>query len=267
MRESILSSGQEAFRTHHNYIRSLLHLMDGSTLSHTNVQHITPAPIPLLDEKKNLIDLTRKSLTDEAHIVKTDQHYSYASTSWLPVKTYYLLFNLMMTIEYLFTLDPGSFKISHSKCATRFTTRLASGEIAFSDPKLNRIYDQTIFTYREPPGTNLRSPFPADQHAALAMKKIARYKLEEWQRQRRIPSFAPQKHRHQKEEFLEKFRLSIFDFPYYMRLRASYRDFAFIEGVSSANTAAYFNDYFAFSRFFFRALRGLKDQLVRARTA
>jgi hypothetical protein len=46
-----------------------------------------------------------------------------------------------------------------------------------------------------------------------------------------------------------------------MRLRANYRDFAFIEGVSSEDTAAYFNDYFAFAKHLYRALRGLQTQL------
>jgi hypothetical protein len=267
MAQTTTGEGQEAFRTHHNYIRSLRFLIEGSTLSHFDVKRIVPGPIPLLDTKKNLIELTKKSLNDEANIVRKDQDYSYASTSWLPVKTYYLLFNVMMTIEYLLTLDPGSFKIGHAACSTRFTTRLASGEISFNEPKLNATYNRQILLYHEPAGANLRSPSLQYSSVKLALKKIAQYKLEDWQRSKKIPSFALQKHRLAKEAFLNKFRISIFDFPYYMRLRASYRDFAFIEGVSSVNTAAYFDDYFAFSRCLYRALRDLKDHLVKARTA
>jgi len=108
----MISEGQEAFRTHHNYIKSLKYHIEGSTLSHTIVSKIARARIPLLDSKKNLICLTIQSLKDEAKIVRTDKDYSYASTSWLPIKTYYLLFNMMVTIEYLFTPEPESFKIS-----------------------------------------------------------------------------------------------------------------------------------------------------------
>jgi hypothetical protein len=267
MAQTTTGEGQEAFRTHHNYIRSLRQVMEGSTLSHMDVKRITPAPIPLLYAKKNLINLTKKSLNDEANIVQKDQDYSYASTSWLPVKAYYLLFNMMMTIEYLFSLDPWSFKIGHAACSTKFTTRLASGLITFSEPKLNFVYDRRIFSYHEPAGANLRSPSLPYPSIMLALKKIAQYKLEDWKRSNRIPSFATQKHRLEKEAFMRKFKVSIFDFPYQMRLRASYRDFAFIEAVSSVDTAAYFNDYFAFSRYFYRALQGLRDQLVKARRA
>jgi len=197
-----IAEGQEAFCTHHNYIRSLKHLMNGSTLSHSNLGGIRTAPLPLLDSKKNLIDLTKKSLNDEAKIVRTDKDYSYASTSWLPVKTYYLLFNIMMTIEYLLTLDPAAFKIGHGKCSEVFTKRLARGEIVFSQTKLNTVYDQTIFSYREAPGANLRSATALDQHAKLAMKKIAHYKLEEWKRWKKISTFATRKHQQERQTFL-----------------------------------------------------------------
>src|ERR1700719_4583477 len=111
-----IATGLEAFRTHHNYIRSLKNLMSGSTLVHANIGKIAQAPTPLLEFKKNLIELTKRSLRDEARIVRVDKEYSYASTSWLPVKVYYLLFNEMLTIDYLFTLDPQSFKLGHGKC-------------------------------------------------------------------------------------------------------------------------------------------------------
>ncbi len=266
-----IAEGQESFRTHHNYIRALKHLMEGATLSHSNIDKIPNAPLPLLDSKKNLIDLTAKSLNDEARIVRTDKDYSYASTSWLPVKTYYLLFNIMMTIEYLLTLDPASFKIGHGKCSESFTKRLAAGEIAFSEAKLNTVYDYTIFSYREAPGVNLRSASALDQlatfqHAKLTMRKIAQYKLEEWKRRKRIPNFKTNKHQRDKQTFLRAFKLSVFEFPYHMRLRANYRDFAFIEGVSSNETAEYFSDYFSFAREFCRAFRNLREQLIRART-
>ncbi len=106
-----VAQGQEAFRTHYNYIRSLRNLVKGATLSHTNISQIPPARTPHLGTKRNLIRLTAKSLSDESKIVRRDEEYSYASTSWLPVKTYYLLFNQMLTIDYLLTLDPKMFTV------------------------------------------------------------------------------------------------------------------------------------------------------------
>jgi len=233
---------------------------------HTNIGKFPAAATPHLESKKNLIELTKRSLRDEARIVQVDKDYSYASTSWLPVKVYYLLFNEMLTIDYLFTLDPQSFKLGHGKCSESFTRKLAAGEMHFSEPELNAVYDKMIFSHHEAPGANLRPALTADQHTTLAMKKIALYKLEEWKRLRKISSFVTEESRKMRDAYLQRFQLSIFEFPYQMRLRANYRDFAFIDSVSSTDTANYFNDYLAFARYFYRALRGLKDQLVRART-
>ena len=195
LKYTVTEEGQEAFRTHYNYnyVFSLKNLISGSTLSYTNIGQIHPGKTPHLDSKKNLIDLTIRSLSDEANIVKADKEYSYACASWLPVKAYYLLFNVMLTIEYLFTLDPQSFKLAHGKCSPSFTHKLATGDIAFSAPGLNRIYDKTIFTHREAPGTNLRPALMTDQHTTLAMKKIAQYKLQDWKRYRKISTFQPGK--------------------------------------------------------------------------
>src|ERR1700674_2275715 len=204
--------------------------MAGATLSHSNLAKIQNAPLPLRDTKKNLSDLTTKSLRDEAQIVRTDKEYSYASTSWLPVKTYYLLFNIMMTIQYLLTLDSASFNIGHAKCSETLTRLLAKKEIAFSQSALNTVYDGSIFDYREAPGANLRSASQSDQHAKLAMNKIAQYKLEDWKRRKKIPNFMTQRCQQEHRAFLQGFQLSVFEFPYHMRLRANYRDFAFIEG-------------------------------------
>lgn len=267
LKYTVTEEGQEAFRTHYNYnyVFSLKNLISGSTLSYTNIGQIHPGKTPHLDSKKNLIDLTIRSLSDEANIVKADKEYSYACASWLPVKAYYLLFNVMLTIEYLFTLDPQSFKLAHGKCSPSFTHKLATGDIAFSAPGLNRIYDKTIFTHREAPGTNLRPALMTDQHTTLAMKKIAQYKLQDWKRYRKISTFQTRKNREFRDAYLRQFQLSIFEFHYHMRLRASYHDFAFIEGISSTETANYFNEYLSFTKHLYNALLGLKRQLAKAR--
>jgi len=256
---------QQAFRTHHNYIRSLKHLMSGSTLSHTSIGRIRRASIPLLDTKRNLINLTEQSLKDEANIVQTDRDYSYASTSWLPVKTYYLLFKMMTTINYLFTLDPASFKIGHGKCSEGFTKRLARGDITFTQRKLNAVYNHTIFAHVEAPGANLRSRSGPDQHTTLAMKKIAQYNLEEWKRPKRIPKFATERDRQEKQVILTRISVIGLRISLLFALACQLSGLRLIEGGASTETAVYFNDYFAFAMDFYRTLGDLRDQLVRAR--
>jgi hypothetical protein len=50
-----------------------------------------------------------------------------------------------------------------------------------------------------------------------------------------------------------------------MRIRSNYRDFAFIDGVSTADTAQYFKKYFSFTVGFMKALEKVKAELVTMR--
>lgn len=257
------STDKEAFVTHRNYAECLASLLQGASLAYT--PHLSSHALPLLDRKENLIRLTKRSLDDERGIVDQDKDYSYASTSWLPVKGYYLLFNLLLTIEYVIHPEQAAFALSHTKCVETFTRRLKDGELAFDQPVLNRVFDGGIFQHQEKAGANLSRAISLDRQFKMAMAKIADYKQDEWKRRQRIKSFMPASSRQQRAEFRKDFTCSVFEFPYYMRLRASYRDFAFIEGVSTAETAQYFQAYFSLTMAFYQLLDELKEQLVLAR--
>src|SRR3989338_7092176 len=111
----------QAYDTHFNYIKCLCSLTKGTTLQYTG--SLRKASLPDIDEKKNLIDLTKKSLTDEHKIVGIDRDYSYASTSWLPIKAYYLIFNILLTIEYIIKIQKSAFSRGHHPCVEEFTRK------------------------------------------------------------------------------------------------------------------------------------------------
>ena len=67
-------------------------------------------------------------------------------------------------------------------------------------------------------------------------------------------------------EYIRNFNISVFEFPYYMRIRSNYRDFAFIEGVSSSDTKVYFDTYFSFIMNLFITLEKFKNDLVKMRS-
>jgi hypothetical protein len=52
VRLMVYADGQQAFRTHHNYIQSLKALMTGCLLSYTDLSKIRQAPIPLVNQKR-----------------------------------------------------------------------------------------------------------------------------------------------------------------------------------------------------------------------
>lgn len=255
---------QQAFDTHFNYISCLAKLLNGATLEYTLT--LTNAGLPNIDEKKNLIKLTKQSLNDESHIVAIDRDYSYASTSWLPIKAYYLIFNILLTIEYIIKIQKNIFSRGHHACVEEFTRKLKDKDIEFSVPELNIVYDQNILNHKNAAGANLSKKTSDVDMCKMAMRKIANYKLENWKKHNHINGKKKADKARLTSYLANDFFVSVFDFPYFMRIRSNYRDFAFIEGVSTADTARYFNEYMLFTANFVKALEGLKNALVRART-
>lgn len=256
------ASEHQAYDTHFNYIKCLTSLMNGTILQYNN--SIQKAGLPDIDQKENLIMLTKKSLDDEKKIVDMDKDYSYASTSWLPVKSYYLIFNMLLTIEYAIKIQTGIFKLGHTKCVDEFTRKLQAQEIQFSNNILNQVFDQTILTHKITSGANLSVRTTDGDMYKMAIRKIAKYKVDNWKQTNKI-NLKKKLDKTKYQNYLSNFFVSIFDFPYYMRIRSNYRDFAFINGVTTDETAEYFNTFFAFTMYFVKMLEDLKNNLVSSR--
>lgn len=252
----------QAFDTHHNYIRCLRKLMSGQQLYYR--RELRKIDLPNLDQKGNLITLTKKSLQDEYEIVKLDMEYSYASTSWLPVKSYYLIFNQLLTAEYAIYTTDNIWGFGHSKIVNIFTKHLLDNEIEFGSPLLNSVYGKEILDLCEVPGANLSTSIEIERTYKMVMRKIAEYKVEKWKHDNNI-NLRTMRGREDKERYLENFQVSIFDFLYEMRIRANYRDFAFINGVTQLDTAQYFMNFYLFALNFSNAIEGLTQTIVTMR--
>lgn len=258
-------SDHASFDTHLNYVECLAELALGATLKSS--KNLQGKAVPQAASKSNLIGLTRRSLADEKSIVDQDPEYSFASTSWLPVKGYYLVFNQLLTIDYLLDPKPNSFGLTHSTCMERFTKRLARGDLTFNEPLLNQVFDGSIFQPQDLSGANLSRRISPERRFRMAMAKVADYKEDEWKRKKKIDSYRAKADKELRDQFRNGFLLSVFEFPYYMRIRANYRDFAFIDGVSPRDTARYFNAYHQFIMSLDRALETLRRELLKARQA
>ena len=252
------STEHQAYDTHYNYIKCLCHLMVNTNLEYTG--SLRKAKIPDIDTKKNMISLTKKSLHDEYKIVQIDKDYSYASTSWLPVKSYYLIFNILLTIEYIFKTRKSVFRLGHTNCINEFTRKLQNKEIQFSNIILNQVFDRSILTYKVRSGANLSTLTSDDDMCEMAIRKVAKYKIDDWKQKYHI-NLRKKTHKSKYQQYLSSFTVSIFDFLYYMRIRSNYRDFAFIDGVTTDETAQYFNTFFDFTRAFVKVLETLERDL------
>ncbi len=216
----ILTIEHQAYDTHFNYIKCLCNLLKNTSIQYNG--SLRKAGLPDIEEKKNLIDLTKKSLTDEHKIVQIDKDYSYASTSWLPIKSYYLIFNILLTIEYVFKIQKSIFRLGHTNCVDEFTRKLKATEIQFSNSILNQVFDQSILSHTVRSGANLSTRTSDDDMYKMAIRKIAKYKIEDWKQKNHV-NLRKNTHKAKYQQYLNTFSVSIFDFPYYMRIRSNYR--------------------------------------------
>lgn len=172
----------------------------------------------------------------------------------------------MSNAEYIIKIQKGIFGLGHLPCVDEYTRKLAVGEIEFSEPILNQVFDKDILTYTVASGANLSSrTSPADMYK-MALRKIGHYKDEDWKR-RNIINLRKATHKTRHQNYLNTaFKVSIFDFPYFMRIRSNYRDFAFIDGIDTSETAQYFKKYFGFTANVVNALEKMEANLTSMRT-
>ena len=73
-----------------------------------------------LRKKMNLIKLTLKSIKGEYRTIIENPDFAELYVSWISVKSYYLIFNSLLILDYLITTQELSFNLSHEKAIERF---------------------------------------------------------------------------------------------------------------------------------------------------
>lgn len=250
------------FETHLKYVSLLARLSRGLSATCATVPALTIADLPKIKDKTRLIELTKQSIKDEHNIVKIDNEYSTAAVLWLPIKSYYLAYHLLCVIDYLLTGKPSLLRAKHGDCVKHFTEMLADSSLQFSESLFNRVFDKSILNFKTTSGEHLKRGVSDDVLYKLIMKKIANEKVLNWKQSQGIVETRTRKNRERVEKYKNKMDVSIFDFFYQMRLRLNYRNFDFIDSVSSRQTEAYFEEYFTAAGYFFNCFSNLKNKMV-----
>ncbi len=255
-------SGRLDFETHLRYVSLLAKLGRGLSVTCSIIPTLSYSDLAKIRDKTRLIELTKQSIKDEHGIVQIDDEYSTAAVLWLPIKSYYLTYHLLCVVDYLLTGKPAILRTKHGDCVERFSTLLANKSIQFSEPLFNQVIDRSIFDFKEAPGEHLRRSVSDEVMYKLIMKKVMDEKIRSWRLSRGIVEGRTKKNRELIEKFKQGMKVSIFDFFYQMRLRLNYRNFDFIDHVSSKETKAYFDQYFTAADYFYTCFANLKNELV-----
>jgi len=255
------------FKTHLNYVSNLAYISKNIDSVYKNKIQVN-TNLDKYKTKENLFKLTAKSIMDEKQIVSLDSSYSKAVCAWIPVKSYYLCYNLMLTILYLITGDEKDFQKGHTQVIDIFNDKLFKGEIEFSQPLFNIVFDRSVLTFKAKSGFNISMPKSKKDRETLyrlSIGKIAKYKRDEYKRKNKL-NIKKSHDKLQLENYLDKkFKVSIFDFLYQMRIRSNYRDLHFIELINDFESKDYFNCYCDFLDSFIKALFKMYSDIKKKR--
>jgi hypothetical protein len=188
---------------------------------------------------------------------------------WIAVKSYYLIFNLLLVLEYLISTQESSFNVSHDGLLKKFKTRLKERQIVFNEDIFNTNFQcSKIGNLKFKPGSNLKTVGInlKKERVPQVFKKLVSYKIEDFQRKEKIKNFRSKKAREKKKEFLEKNTVNMCEFFYWYRIKSNYRDLEFLDkDIDDRQFKNFYKNYFELTISFYKALEKLINVLSKTR--
>ena len=255
------------FQTHYNYVgymRSLVN--DGISVSGSRRFSNRLPNNPQIEKKLRLCCFTMESLNGEYEKIKEDQEYAQLCVSWISVKSYYLLFNLLLIIDYLISGEPGVFRRSHADILERLKGYIKRGELVFSVREFNAIAPSTTFysAYRATLGANLRRV--SGERPLQILRLLVRYQVEDFRLKKGFKNFRIKLAKVERDKFLHKETVSLIDFFYWYRIKANYRDLdCFDHQIPDTDFKSFYENYFVLAKAFHDCLKNLILELSASR--
>jgi hypothetical protein len=253
------------FMTHFNYVVCLnaisAELNIGCKL---NIKNKINKESKMLQKKLNLTKLIKRNLNEEYETVKQNQAFAEVCVPWIAVKSYYLIFNLLLILDYLVSGQESFFNSSHERLLRRFKDRLGRKEIAFNKKIFNTSFQYSkVMSLQIKPGANLRVVnINLNERIVQILKKLIDYKIEDFQRKEGIKNFRSKKNREKKKDFLDKDTVNIFEFFYWYRIKSNYRDLEFLDkDISDRQFSDFYKNYFELTGKFYTSLKELINDL------
>jgi len=257
------------FITHLNYVTFINTLARDINISYEPSIRSKINISSILNKKINLIKLTLKSIKGEYKTIQSNPDYAELCVSWISVKAYYLIFNLLLILEYLLTGQDSSFGVTHKKVLRRFKKRLERNEIYFNKKIFNSNFQcSEIMVLRgATSGANLKiAGVNTKERAIHILKKLTNYKLEDFKREIGIKNFRHKKERIKRDKFLKDNTVNICEFFYWYRIKANYRDLEFLnKDISNYKFVDYYKNYYELTLTFYRGFQNLINDLARTR--
>lgn len=267
--EEYENSHPPGFITHFNYVECLNTISKGLNVKcelHINSK-IQKESI-ILKKKTNLIRLIKRNLDEEYKTVEQNPTFAEVCVPWIAVKSYYLMFNLLMVLDYLISTQESSFDSTHNGLLKKFKNRLEKQEIVFNKKILNINFQCCkIVNLKFKLGSNLKIvDVNLEKYVLRVLKKLILYKIEAFQRKEKIKDFRSKKAREKKKKFLENNTVNICEFFYWYRIKSNYRDLEFLDkNIDDKQFKDFYKNYFELTISFYKALKKMINVLSKTR--
>jgi len=252
------------FVTHANYLHFMSEISKDLVLS-CNLKINNKITLDKrVSQKLKLIELILENLKEEQRNIEKYPEYSIVCVSWIPVKSYYLIFNLLVLLEYLITCSNTYLTVTHHTLLNDLRRMLNDNILSFNKDIFNHIYTVgDIESWKIPKWENVKKK---DSNPELRLKQIIRklslYSKEEFKRTNKLNRLVGKK----KSEF-GKSKINLCEFVYWYRIKANYRDMEFIDkGVPVQEFVDFYNDYYDLSINFYLAINKCINNLAMLRT-
>ncbi|MFA6016465.1 MAG: hypothetical protein WC744_00010 [Patescibacteria group bacterium] len=239
-----------SFLTHENYIEFIRMKSKNLEIKVSCNIRSKISESPLLKSKTRLSFLTMENLEKEMEIIEELKDYAVVCSSWIPVKSYYLFFNLSLILEYLISGDGNVLKQeSHQGLLNKLKNRIISKELIFSESCFNQVYTAAeIDQWKFEPGNNLRTVLQIDRDKQI-VKKLLNYSKEEFRRRNKRTISGKNK-----SLFYNHTKISLIGFFYWYRIKVNYRDLEFLDSkVNESLFYEYYKNYYLASKRFYTA--------------
>jgi len=248
------------FTTHLNYVRCFNQLSKNLGLNcKINITNKIKETKDLT-KKIHLIELIFENLQEEHKLILGNPSFAEICIPWIAVKSYYLIFNLLLIIKYLITSDKNSFNSSHYNILKEFKTYLKKNDLNFTRVEFNEIYiGRSVLKWKAKPHANIKIINPDLKERFFQIIKILmKYCIEEFKRKEKINTLNCKKGK----DFLNKANINVCEFFYWYRIKSNYRDLEFLDkGIDDDQFLDFYQNYFELTENFYIAYKNLINEL------
>ena len=227
------------FKTHLNYIKTLKALSENLTIE-VLAPECKYAKSPTLQNKIKLLQLTKQSIKDDYDIMNMDAEYAVASSAWIPIKAYYLVYHTLCVFHYLTSEDVNHLTLGHGLFKKHFKSLLKNESLKFSQILFNRIDDESILKFTSGSSVNLKRPTHEtyEETYNLIMKK----QMKTTKANLKSDNKKSKKSNQNKKPDT----VCVLDFLYLMRERTNYKNSNFLDGIECKDIKEYCENYYDF---------------------